>query len=177
MPRRTRGPASPRTKAVLLSTTVGILLLVGLPDRELSPEEASEARVQHGLHLQVDELRFAIEEYRRDHNQWPGRSPGTGHARRSSETWLVRQLTMASNEMGKVVPSQEQAYPFGPYLTHGLPTNPINGLANIRVLASGESPPTSANDESGWVYDPADGTLWPNATGRLHHSDRAYFDL
>ena len=79
--------------------------------------------------------------------------------------------------MGGVVPSKEEAYPFGPYLTHGLPTNPINGLANIRVLASGESSPTSADDESGWVYDPAAGTLWPNAAGHLPYSGRAYFDL
>ena len=177
MSRRSRGPASPRTKAALLSTTVGVVLLMGLPDRELSPEEASEARVQHELHLEADELRSAIEEYRRDHNQWPGRGPGAGHAWRSSETWLVRQLTMASNEMGEVVPIQEEAYPFGPYLPHGLPANPINGLADVRVLASGESPPTSADDQSGWVYDASNGTLWPNATGALPHSGRAYFDL
>lgn len=177
MPSRTPSPASPRTKAALLSAVTGVLLLMGLPDRELSPEEVAEARVHHAMHLEADELRSAIEEYRRDHHQWPGRGPGTGHARRSSETWLVRQLTMASNEMGEVVPSKEAAYPFGPYFTRGLPTNPINGLANILVLASGESLPTSADDESGWIYDPAAGTLWPNATGRLPHSGRAYFDL
>ncbi len=150
---------------------------MGVPQRELSPEEAAEARVQHGLHLQTDELRSAIEEYRRDHHEWPGRGPGTGHARRSSATWLVRHLTMASNEQGEVVPSKEGAYPFGPYLSHGLPTNPINGRADIRVLAPGESPPTTADNESGWIYDTATGSLWLNAAGRLSPSGRAYFDL
>ena len=98
MPSRTPSPASPRTKAALLSAVTGVLLLMGLPDRELSPEEVAEARVHHELRLEADELRSAIEKYRRDHHQWPGRGPGTGHARRSSETWLVRQLTMAGRK-------------------------------------------------------------------------------
>ena len=160
-----------------MAATTCVLILMGLPNRELTPEEAAEARVRHGLHLEADDLRSAIEEYRRDHHEWPGHDPGTGHVRGSSETWLVRQLTMASNEHGEVVPSPERAYPFGPYLTHGIPVDPINGRADIRVLAPGTPPPTTADDGSGWIYDPTTGALRPNATGELAVSGRRYFDL
>jgi hypothetical protein len=175
VPRRRFRPS--RVAALLLAVVTCGVIVMGVPQREVTPEEAVARQTQRDLTTLVGEFRGALEEYRRDHGLWPGFVPyGNEEYGHPNEAQLERQLTMASDETGTVVPLIEVDYPYGPYMTD-LPTNPINELPSVRILARGEQMPSEADGATGWVFDPATGELRLNATGVPDGTDQPYFDL
>lgn len=160
---------------MLIAATASALAVVGMPDRELTVEEAAAVRALHAIRLSADGLRAAIEEYRRDHDAWPGVPPDGGLDRRGSTVWLERHLTMASNAGGEVVPRAEPGYPYGPYLSGPLPANPANGRNDVRIFAGGGEP--ELDGATGWIYDPSTGSVWVNTVGTVPFADAAYGEL
>ncbi len=138
-----------------------IVFVAGVPHRPLTPEEAALRRGRHAGRMALQELALAIEQYHVDHGQWPGLPPTAGLDREPSTDWLERQLTMASNAAGAVAPVRESDFPFGPYLPGGLPVNPANGLADVRLVVpwSGHA----VDGTTGWSYDAMTGEVWSNA--------------
>ncbi len=162
-------PRSSGPRAVLFLAIVAVIALVGVPDKPMTPAEAADERELFDARFTIEELRAATELYRRDHGTWPGSTPGAGPPGAlqvpAGEFWLERQLTLASDAQGAVVPRSEPTYPYGPYLPEGMPTNPINERSDVRVLGPGESMPASADDTCGWLYSQATGEWRANSVG------------
>ena len=150
---------------------------MGIPEREMTPEEAAAARHVHAVEVALGELRAAVAEYRADHGAWPGIEPGEEGSGRGSEAWLQRHLTMASDLEGTVAPGLEERFPYGPYLAYGIPENPANGLSDVRVLAPGERLEDAADGSTGWIYDPISGAVRPNVPGETPEAGLRYLDL
>lgn len=173
--RKRFGPS--RVAVLLLAVAAGGVIVMGVPQREVTPEEAAARQAHRELSTLVQEFRAALEEYRRDHGLWPGFAPyGLEEYGHPTEAQMVRQLTMASDETGTVVPLVEVDYPYGPYVID-IPVNPINQLDSIRILARGERMPTEADGETGWIFDSATGELRLNAQDSPDGSDQRHFDL
>lgn len=173
--RRRRWPS--RKAWVLLAVLAGVGLLMGVPDRDLTPEEAAAARDVHAVRVALAELRAAIADYRHDHDAWPGIEPGAEGLEGGSEAWLERQLTMASDLEGAVAPRPEERFPFGPYLPFGLPENPANGHSDVHLLAPGLDAADAQDGSTGWIYDPTTGEVHPNTPGETPEAGLRYLDL
>ncbi|MHC4844868.1 MAG: hypothetical protein ACYTCU_01765, partial [Planctomycetota bacterium] len=108
-------------------------------------------------------LRTAIESYRSQHHEFPGRD--------GAETF-VSQLTAMTSENGQV--GFGPNFPFGPYVNEGiLPTNPITDTNDVRVVSS---MPTEPSGGEAWIYDWTTGEIHANAPGETE-AGTSYFDL
>jgi len=178
-PSRSEPPTIPWTGLTVIVAVAGLLLLMAIPDLAPTPEELLAERAAIELRLEAESLRSAIADYHADHGCFPGRVPPVGASFAPEELdarWFERQMRMHSDGEGHVVPQSLLTHPHGPYLSRGLPRNPVNHLATLRMLAKGESMPTHADGSTGWIYDPATGAVRPNAVGRALDG-RRYFDL
>jgi hypothetical protein len=148
------------------------------PDPRL---EAAVARAQL-LADRTAAFRAALEVYRFDHGRAAGYGPPEPGApvRPPSFVDLRNQMLQGSNARGATGPAglgNQGRWPLGPYLPDGLPVNPLNGLATVRVLADGEPFPAEADGTTGWIYQPAQALLRANAVGTLPGADLRYYDL
>jgi len=100
----------------------------------------------------------AIDRYRIEHGALPGRAAAVEAASALRADLLVRQLTRTTDPGGRVAPVPEPEYPFGPYLPHGLPANPMSGLSTVRFAGSR----AAATGSAGWIIDPVDGRVRPD---------------
>ena len=103
------------------------------------------------------DLRFlnaASKHYRDEHN---GSVPGVDDDGSIDEQRLVRQLTLPMDERGRVMPNGR----FGPYLKVGIPPNPWNGSAEVKMVSTSAVPP--ADGTTGWVFHVPTGQFSSNA--------------
>lgn len=159
---------------IVMGILVAVLLLmvVALPSVNKHASESgvtAEQRVRAAL----EEIRRSIGQYRYDHGVWPGTHCNDDE---DPSSCFVRQLTGASNADGKSA-ATSAARTYGPYLARGVPVNPCNGLATIRVLREGERWPEPADGTSGWIYRPASGELRANAPGEAGENGLRFSDL
>jgi hypothetical protein len=157
----------------LVLIVAGLIGVIALPDRgsKLAPDDAETCSAV------LASLRQALASYRIDHGEWPGWEPRPGEGPRPAcSEWLVRQLTLPSDETGETAAEPSPVHRFGPYLGGGIPANPVNGLATIRVLGEAEAWPLTADDRTGWIYDARSGVLKMNSQGASEGSRVRYFD-
>lgn len=166
-----------RVAWVLLAVLAGVTLLMGIPDREMTPEEAAVERHVRAVRVALAELRAAVADYRQDHGTWPGVEPGNEGHGQGEAAWFERHLTMASDIDGAVAPSLEERFPYGPYLPYGIPANPVNGRRTVRMLAPGDEPAELLDGSGGWLYDPTTGQVHPDAPGETAEAGLRYLDL
>ena len=143
---------------------LSVLVGMALPAFGDTTDDAEEVALQQ----QLQRVRTAIEFYAFQHDQKnPGEDPDTG-------TWsadtLTSQLVLASDIDGDTAAPGSWGYPYGPYLTDGIPENPINGLSTILLVGPGGSF-TSANDSTGWVYWADTGDFRANCSGNSSDGD------
>ena len=131
------------------------------------PKPPAEGDRDAQLADQLAVVRTAILEYGMDHGSadGPARPGADGDART-----FLDQLTAPTTREGSTAAlagPRDRRY-FGPYLA-GLPVNPVNGKATVRVHPG---PPGSvvADNTAGWVYLPANGAFfadipWDDARG------------
>ncbi len=103
------------------------------------------------------DLRFlngASKRFREQHN---GRMPGLDEDSNVDEERLVRQLTLPTDARGQVLPGG----PCGPYLKAGIPPNPWNGSADVKIVSTASLPAT--DDSSGWMFHVPTGQFTSNA--------------
>ena len=121
-------------------------------------ENVSETVVSH-----LFTLRTAIESYRSQHHEFPGRD---------GSDQFVSQLMAMTSENGQV--GFGPNFPFGPYINDDtLPTNPITVTHDVRVVSQ---MPTEPSGTEAWIYDWTTGEIHANATGETEAGTR-YFDL
>ncbi len=169
-------PTIPLTGIALVLAIAGLLLFMAVPNRALDAGTLEARRVELELRVALGELRMAIDDYRRDHGSWPlAEEPVTRASEGARSAGFVDQL-----EVQEGLPRDAAAGPgnhYRPYLTHGIPPNPLNGSARVRVLAPGESFPQEPAGEHGWVYSPRTGEVRANVSGFLGRSGIRIFDL
>ncbi len=118
---------------------------------------------------ELQRVRTAIDYYAFQHQeQVPGWDGGAW-----TEAVLRNQLLMASDLAGATAAPGTSGYPYGPYLTEGVPANPYNDLETILVIAPGGSM-SAANDATGWVYFCADGSFRANSTTTTPEGDPVF---
>ncbi|MFT7668989.1 MAG: hypothetical protein ACI8X5_001689 [Planctomycetota bacterium] len=155
----------PWTGITVLFAVVGLLFFMAVPMRKSTAREQILAYRARAAVVATGDLRSAIEEYHADHSEWPGQPPSMANSLGPvtfEELSLRRQLEMNSNSGGSTIPTASTEYHFGPYLPNGIPLNPRNNLASIRVLQEGETFRGIVDGIYGWVYDPRTGEIQPH---------------
>ncbi len=143
--RRGGPPWSPHSgfslvELVMVVTIIGVVAAIAVPRMSNVANRAAE----NALQVTLTNVRKAIDLYFAEHDSYPGYDPGTSTP---SDDEFVNQLLMYSNALGETQATRGSPFIFGPYLQSPFPTNPFNGLANVRVKAT----PADA--------DPADGSV------------------
>lgn len=122
-----------------------ILLLAGI----LVPQFSGmlERAQTDGTRHMLERARTAVQFYALQHeNQMPGLAGGTWAA----QTFLD-QLMLATDEDGNTAAAGTPGFPFGPYLTEPLGSNPFNELDDLVLIAPGGSM-GAPDDLTGWVF-------------------------
>ncbi len=160
---------------------LGILAIVALltvpqAGRAAGPT-AAEVELRNNLRI----LRVAIEQYYRDHGNYPGVTVGDPTP---SVERLIMQLTQYSDRAGRTAPHGDERFAFGPYLSRGIPHNPFvpRGAGprpqprNLIRLAQDDVADLNAAPAA-WLYDPATGRIFsgvgPAARRPPHDRERA----
>jgi prepilin-type N-terminal cleavage/methylation domain-containing protein len=134
-----------------------VLLLAGMvvPAFDDAVSDAQAAATRQIL----ERVRTSVNFYAFQHlEEMPGLAGGVW----SSDTFLD-QLMMATDEYGATAAPGTAGYPYGPYLTEDIGTNPFNDLETVTVLPPGQTM-LGADDLSGWVFFAETGDLRANST-------------
>lgn len=148
---------------------LGVLVGMAVPLFVETIEDAAST----ALEQQLQRVRTAVDFYSFQHEQNnPGEDFVTG-------TWsantFAEQLILASDIAGDTAAAGTVGFPYGPYLTDGMPRNPINDLTSVTLVAPGGSFSTP-DDTTGWVYWADSGQFRANTSG-TNSDGEAYFDL
>ena len=143
--RRTGKSEIPTLNAVLMALVVALAGGFGLPLLNGLQERATRATLLENLRT----LRTQIDRYKLDHG---GRAPVVFEG-------SFPQLVRSTNRVGAPGPAGKN-FPCGPYLTAGMPVNPISGSS--LVTAIGEFPPTTSRGTGGWLYHQETGQIAPD---------------
>ncbi|QDT66821.1 type II secretion system protein [Calycomorphotria hydatis] len=138
-------------EVLIVVVILGILAATVLPSFTDLSTDARESALRQNLQL----LRSQIEMYRLQHK---GKFPGHGTTLAAN---VVNALTLSSDADMTTGPVGTK--PFGPYVVGSLPVNPYNSLNTITMSTDVSS--ETADDTSGWFYNPATGEIRANATG------------
>jgi prepilin-type N-terminal cleavage/methylation domain-containing protein len=152
-----RGQRSGFTLIEIIIAAAIVLLLAGMVvpvfDGAIADAEAASTRQI------LERARTAVNFYAFQHeDQLPGESGGIW----SAQTFLD-QLRLATDENGDTAPVGTPGFPYGPYLTDDLGTNPFNDLSTIMILAPGDAM-DQADDSTGWVFFAETGDFRANAS-------------
>jgi prepilin-type N-terminal cleavage/methylation domain-containing protein len=143
---------------VLVVAIIGILAGIAVPRISQAGKNAEAKAVQATL----ANVRNAIDRYYAEHGKYPGYNSSTGAP---NGAFFVNQLTQYTNAKGRVAAMPTGAYKFGPYLGKPFPTNPFNGLSNVKVREDRTG--VFALGSSGWVATLSDGTFTINTDADL----------
>jgi general secretion pathway protein G len=146
---------------------IGVLAAIVIPQFVGVSTDAKES----ALTANCSALRSAIEFYYHQHNgTYPGAKDSADGTAAGSDAVAVSsfsaQLTQYSNSSGVTSTTLNRTnFPYGPYIKKGIPSNPINTKSTVEVIYGSETWPAAADDNTGWVFDPASGMFAANATG------------
>lgn len=168
------------TECALVVLGMGTLGLMGVPSKAPTQAQVLEAQAANKLVLRLEEFRTGIFNYRETHAVYPGYAagrPGYQLHGELSPSWFTRQLTLYTNVWGESAGPGLSSHSLRPVLDYGIPTNPVNGLQEVWLIADGEAFPADPNDQSGWIYQAASGMLRANCSGTVPGTQIRYFDL
>lgn len=153
-----RGQRSGFTLIEIVIAAAILLLLAGMVvpvfDGALADAEAASTRQI------LERTRTAVNFYSFQHlDQLPGESGGIW-----SVQTFVDQLRLVTDEDGDSADVGTPGYPYGPYLTDDIGTNPINDLDTILIVAPGQTM-LGPDDSTGWVFFAETGDFRANASG------------
>jgi len=141
---------------LIVLSILGIMAMIALPRFANATDSARQASVSDQLRI----FRSQIVLYRAQHNERnPGYPPNSTYA---SAQLLTDQLTKCSDALGNVSSQRSTVFMFGPYMNE-FPRNPVNGFSTV-TINSGTGPLTPTGT-TGWIYQPATGTVIANLTG------------
>lgn len=143
---------------------VSVLVGMALPSLQGMTQDAEET----ALEQQLQRVRTAIDFYTFQHDQaTPGEDPATASW---SATTLSNQLVLASDLDGYTAAAGTAGFPYGPYLTDGIPENPINQMNTVLLVGPGASM-NAADDSTGWVFWADTGDFRANSSGTTSDGD------
>ena len=140
---------------VIVVIILGVVAAISVPRMSRARDADSFAS-----HDRLTELRQAIVAYAADHDGvYPGATDGTAGT-------FISQLTLFTNAAGDVSATRDTAFPYGPYLTEGIPPAPFGAHKHSTAvwIDTIHSPPII--DETigaGWLYNPHTGEIVINA--------------
>jgi general secretion pathway protein G len=143
---------------MIVVTIIGILAAIAVPKLANASIVARENALKDNLRL----LRTQIGVYRSQHNDVCPGFPGGDTTQTPTAAALADQLMKFSDTQGFTAGGPSTRYQWGPYVV-GLPENPVNGKATWKML--GESEALTPDGTTGWLYQPATGTLKANIAG------------
>lgn len=169
------------TEYALVATVMGTLGVMAVPQGEQDAGVLQGSAVTRQVELGLQDFRDAIVDYRVDHGVFPGYTPGAPNLQLHgpiSKYDLRAQLTAWTDVWGNSSYSWMPRYEYGPYLLYGMPENPRNGLASVRLIDDGEDFPADADGRTGWLYKPETGEVRLNALGEVPGAEGVrWFDL
>ncbi len=147
-----------------------VLLLAGMlvPNLESTVDDAEETAIRQ----QLGRLRQSTEFYAFQHQDL---QPGEDAGGVWSAATFEDQLLLASDIDGNTAPAGTPGFPYGPYLTDGMPENPYNGLSTVTLVPPGGAF-LAPDGTTGWVFFADDGTIRAN-TGGTAVSGHNIFEL
>ncbi len=150
---------------------LAILAAIVIPQFASTTDDAKLA----ALDTTLSSTRSAIDLYKQQHGEFPGRLTATGGTCASggtkgtgaadSEAALLSQLTMYTNATGQACSTSDATYKFGPYLKKTLPADPIGGtVATVAVISAGDLTmgASATPGPGGWRYDTKTGKFIVN---------------
>lgn len=155
-----------RTRAFTLVEILIVVVILGIVAAIVLPK-FSNATATARASMLADDLRVfrtQLTVYAGQHCGTPAGYPNGNASGSPDAATCVSQLTKASNVQGATAESGTAGYTYGPYFRE-IPTNPVNGLSTILVIANGASMPAAASGNYGWVYQPSTLILRADATG------------
>jgi general secretion pathway protein G len=133
---------------------VGLAALVsafGVPVIQSITAQAKLSSLQENVRC----LRTQIELYKAQHG---GRPPIVYEG-------SLPQLIRATDSNGRLG-DPGRKFPFGPYLSAGVPVNPYTGRSI--VVTCDQFPPTGPTGNGGWLYQPSTGQIAPDIAEHLN---------
>lgn len=159
------------TLLVVVGTLFWFALSVPRPRTTRAAIEAERAFVE--LRLTLAELRAVISDYRADHGVFPGSAADDAH----DPHWFEHEWQKAIERNTRANAAENEARLPDPYDPGGLPPNPINALASVRILSFLDPWPAGPDGSTGWIYQPATGEIRANCLGKAFGSRIPYWDL
>lgn len=134
-------------EVLIVVVIMAILAAVIIPQFSSATSDAKRSSLEFNTHT----LRSQIELYKVHHGSYPTIS--------NNDLPQLWQATNAAGEVGTPGPS----YPYGPYLTSGIPANPYNNSNKVvPVTTPGQAPTGAVAGGAGWQYDETTGNIYPN---------------
>lgn len=156
LPRMVRIPRDDRDRAFSLVELVMVVVIIAIIAAIAVPRVSSAGRnaQAESIRATVSIVSAAIDHYYAEHSRFPGYNPADG---KPDGDWFVKQLTTYTDANGRAQANPGGGFIYGPYLGSPFPTNPYNGLNNVRVKA-GRTGAVELN-ACGWIAVLADGTF------------------
>ncbi|MGQ9606700.1 MAG: type II secretion system protein [Thermogutta sp.] len=134
-------------EVLIVVVIMAILAAVIIPQFSSATSDAKRSALEFNTHT----LRSQIELYKVHHGSYPTIS--------NNDLPQLWQATNAAGDVGTPGPS----YPYGPYLTSGIPANPYNNSNKVvPVTTPGQTPTGAVAGGAGWQYDQTTGNIYPN---------------
>ena len=131
---------------------LGILAAVVIPQFTDHTEDARLATLDTSL----AEMRNSVELYYHQHNgTYPGGSDATTGAKPSAQPSadFVKQLTLYSDQNGKVSDTKSDVFKFGPYLRKSeLPVNPFTNTNDVAISGETSLSASIQNGSAAWMF-------------------------
>jgi prepilin-type N-terminal cleavage/methylation domain-containing protein len=128
---------------LIVIAAMAILAGIVIPQVSDSIDDANNSAMLANLYLMTS----AIERYKIDHD---GLAPDD----LSGQT--LAQLTSHTDADGNIGTGPD--YPYGPYILHEIPDNPLNHTRAVQEVTG--VPPADLDTRNGWLYYPPTGQVW-----------------
>lgn len=138
---------------------LAILAAIIIPQFTAATDDAT----QSAYDTNIANIRSAIDLYRQQHGEYPGRVTSTGAgcpvgsanvAGAIGEPAFIAQLKSYTNAAGVACTGTDANFRYGPYLKDDLPVNPLGAVPNntVNVISAGILGITSDGSD-GWKFD------------------------
>lgn len=175
---RSNSNAFSLVELLIVIIVLALLSAIIFPQFSDSVDDSKLSALKSNLRM----MREAIERYKTEHKDLPGKTiskggvcssgGSTGIGVANSGQSLQEQLSYYTNENGRTCSTRDSIYKYGPYLREQqIPANPFSGSNNVDISTDGELGLTSARVDGlgGWIYDVQ--------TGQIIVDDATYDDL
>jgi len=148
---------------IVVIIVIAILAALAIPNFTSSAQDAKVSTLAGDLAV----VRNAISLYYHQHDStYPGakKTDGSGSAVGAADlpAAFEDQLTLYTDADGKTNETVDPAFPYGPYLVKGIPTNPVVGNADVHCVNTGGVPAYDSDQTEGWIYDYVSGQIISN---------------